>query len=147
MFSTMIAIDVIVANIWMAFLLYGAGMDSRINDWFGADASAIDDLKQKMETYKQQILRIPEMGDTVKVLAVGFGITGIAHFGADIIAPAITIAAPQLARFSLTSGFFWLIVLSTTMAVLLSFTRLRDIEGVGASRIGSVFIYILFATI
>ena len=55
--------------------------------------------------------------------------------------------APSLSKFSLTSRFFWLIVLSTTLAVALSFTKARELEGVGASRIGSVFIYILVATI
>ncbi len=147
LFSAMIAIDVIVANIWMAILLYGTGMDEKINKWFNADVSSIDDLKLKMEQYKEQIMRIPETNDTMRVLAIGFGITGIAHLGADTIAPAIKNAAPELARFSLTSGFFWLIVISTTFAILLSFTKLREIEGVGASRIGSVFIYILVATI
>ena len=147
LFSAMIAIDVIVANIWMALLLYGTGMDDKINKWFDADVSSIDDLKRRMEQYKEQIMRIPETNDTMRVLAIGFGITGIAHLGADTIAPAIKNAAPELARFSLTSGFFWLIVISTTIAILLSFTKLREIEGVGASRIGSVFIYILVATI
>ena len=147
LFSAMIAIDVIVANIWMALLLYGTGMDEKINKWFDADVSSIDDLKLKMEQYKEQIMRIPETNDTMRVLAIGFGITGIAHLGADTIAPAIKNAAPELARFSLTSGFFWLIVISTTFAILLSFTKLREIEGAGASRIGSVFIYILVATI
>ena len=147
LFSAMIAIDVIVANIWMALLLYGTGVDDKINKWFDADVSSIDDLKLRMEQYKKQIMRIPETNDTIKVLAVGFGITGIAHLGADTIAPAIMNAAPELARFSLTSGFFWLIVISTTVAILLSFTKLRELEGVGASRIGSIFIYILVATI
>ena len=147
LFSAMIAIDVIVANIWMALLLYGTGVDDKINKWFDADVSSIDDLKLRMEQYKEQIMRIPETNDTIKVLAVGFGITGIAHLGADTIAPAIMNAAPELARFSLTSGFFWLIVISTTFAILLSFTKLRGLEGVGASRIGSIFIYILVATI
>ena len=147
LFSAMIAIDVIVANIWMAILLYGTGLDDKINKWFDADVSSIDDLKRRVEQYKEQIMRIPETNDTMRVLAIGFGITGIAHLGADTIAPAIKNAAPELARFSLTSGFFWLIVISTTIAILLSFTKLREIEGVGASRIGSVFIYILVATI
>ena len=147
LFSAMIAIDVIVANIWMALLLYGTGVDDKINKWFDADVSSIDDLKLRMEQYKEQIMKIPETNDTIKVLAIGFGITGIAHLGADTIAPAIKNAAPELARFSLTSGFFWLIVISTTFAILLSFTKLRELEGVGASRIGSIFIYILVATI
>jgi uncharacterized membrane protein len=45
------------------------------------------------------------------------------------------------------SGFFWLIVLATTVGFALSFTRLRNLESIGASRVGSIFIYILVATI
>ena len=147
LFSAMVAVDVIVANIWMAMLLYGTGIVQKIDNWFQADSSSIDELKDKIESYQAQILRIPSTTDTVKVLSVGFGITAFAHFGADLIAPAILQNAPSLSKFSLTSRFFWLIVLSTTLAVVLSFTKARELEGVGASRIGSVFIYILVATI
>ena len=146
-FSAMVAVDVIVANIWMAMLLYGTGIVQKIDNWFQADSSSINELKGKIETYQAQILKIPNTSDTIKVLSVGFGITAFAHFGADLIAPAILQNAPSLSKFSLTSRFFWLIVLSTTLAVALSFTKARELEGVGASRIGSVFIYILVATI
>ena len=146
-FSAMVAVDVIGANVWMAFLLYGTGINNKIDSWFQADATSINELKDKIEAYQAQILRIPNTSDTVKVLSVGFGITAFAHFGADIIAPTILENAPWLSRFSLTSSFFWLIVLSTIISVALSFTKARELEGVGASRIGSVFIYILVATI
>ncbi len=146
-FSAMVAVDVIGANVWMAFLLYGTGINNKIDSWFQADTTSINELKDKIEAYQAQILRIPNTSDTVKVLSVGFGITAFAHFGADIIAPTILQNAPWLSRFSLTSSFFWLIVLSTIISVALSFTKARELEGVGASRIGSVFIYILVATI
>ena len=146
-FSAMVAVDVIGANVWMAFLLYGTGINNKIDSWFQADATSINELKDKIEAYQAQILRIPNTSDTVKVLSVDFGITAFAHFGADIIAPTILQNAPWLSRFSLTSSFFWLIVLSTIISVALSFTKARELEGVGASRIGSVFIYILVATI
>ncbi len=45
------------------------------------------------------------------------------------------------------SGFFWLIVIATAVGIGLSFTRARKMEGVGASNWGSIFIFILFATI
>ncbi len=147
LFSSMIAVDVIVANIWMAFLLYGAGINERIDAKFQADNSAITELKEKIEAYRAQILRIPDLTDTLKVMAVGFGVTAIAHLGADNIAPWISESAPWLAKFSLTSKFFWLIVLATTIALGLSFTKARELEGVGASRYGSLFLYILVATI
>ncbi len=146
-FSAMIAVDVIIANIWMAFLLYGAGIHERIDAKFQADTSAITELKEKIEAYRAKNLRIPDLTDTIKVMSVGFGVTALAHFGADIIAPWIGEKAPGLAKFSLTSGFFWLIVLATTIALGLSFTKARELEGVGASRYGSLFLYILVATI
>ena len=147
LFSAMIAVDVIVANVWLAFLLYGAGITDRIDHRLQADTSAIMELKEKIEAYRSEILRIPNLADTVKVMSVGFGVTALAHFGADLIAPWITQNAPGLAKFSLTSGFFWLIVLATTLALGLSFTKARELEGVGASRYGSVFLYVLVATI
>ena len=48
---------------------------------------------------------------------------------------------------SLTSSFFWIVVISTTFGLTLSFTKARKLEGVGASRWGSIFIYVLVATI
>ena len=146
-FSSMIAVDVIIANIWMAFLLYGVGLSNKLDKWFSADASSIMKLKEKVEMYSLQMARIPNLTDTIKVFAVGFGITALAHLGSDFIAPMIKRSAPFLSKFSLTSGFFWLIVLSTSIALTLSFTRFRELEGVGASRYGSLFIYILVATI
>jgi len=146
-FSSMIAVDVIVANIWMAFLLYGVGISNKLDKWFSADASSIMQLKEKVEMYSLQMARIPNIVDTIKVFAVGFGITALAHLGSDFIAPLIKRSAPFLSKFSLTSGFFWLIVLSTSIALTLSFTRFRELEGIGASRYGSLFIYILVATI
>ena len=147
LFSAMITVDVIVANIWMAFLLYGAGKSGRLDRWLKADTSAIIELKRKMEEYRSQIMRIPDLTDTVTVMTAAFGVTAVAHFMADRIAPWIGSHAPGLAKFSLTSGFFWLIVLATTLALALSFTPVRRLEGVGASRFGSLFLYVLVATI
>jgi uncharacterized membrane protein len=146
-FSSMIAVDVVVANIWMAILLYGAGNRKKIDKWFQADVSVIQNLKVKIEKYQSQIIKIPDFTDTVQLLAVCFGVTAVAHLGSDMITPYIKLNAPGLSKFSLTSGFFWIIVISTSIALLLSFTKIKNLEGVGASRIGSVFLYILITTI
>lgn len=147
LFSAMITVDVIVANIWMAFLLYGAGISSRVDKWFKADSSSIEALKVNLAGYQARIARIPNLTDLMIILAIGLGLTGLAHIGADIITPWISLNAPQLAKFSLTSKFFWLIVIATTGGLILSFTKLKKYEGAGASKVGSVFLYILVATI
>jgi uncharacterized membrane protein len=147
LFSATIAVDVIVANIWMAFLLYGAGVSKQVDKFFKADASAIERLKEKVEDYQNSIAKIPVLTDIMVILAFGLGATAVGHFGADLIAPYIKSNFPDLAKFSLTSGFFWLIVISTTIGLILSFTKARNLEGAGASKIGSAMLYVLVATI
>jgi len=147
LFSAMVAVDVIVANVWMAVLLFAAGRADAIDQRTGADASAIVSLRRGVEEYQAQISRMPKLPDTMKVLAVGFGSTAIAHAGADVIAPYLQANAPGLARFSLTSSFFWLVVIATTLGMILATTPARKLEGVGASRLGSALLYVLIASI
>lgn len=147
LFGAMVTVDIIVANIWLAFLLYGAGMSDKVDKWFKADASAIKELQNNIETYRASIARIPTFVDFVKLGAVAFVITALGHLGGDFIAPWISENAPLLKSFSLDSAFFWLIVIATTGGLIASFTKLRNLEGAGASKIGSLFIYILVMTI
>ncbi len=147
LFSAMVALDVFISYLWMALLLFGAGKNILINRFLKADDQSVTEIKDKIEAYQLSIMRIPKMEDILLILGIGFGITGIAHFGADHIAPWITTNAPHLSAFSLTSGFFWLVIIATTLGMILSFTKLRNLEGAGASRIGSVLLYVLIATI
>jgi len=147
LYSIMITVDVIVAEIWMAFLLIGVGKTKSIDRFFKADASSVINLQEKMHEFSQKIARIPSLTDLMVILGFGLGVTGLCHLLADSIAPFIQEHAPFLERFSLTSNFFWLIVLATSIGLGLSFTKVRNLEGAGASKIGSVFIYILEATI
>ncbi|MCH7409280.1 DUF819 family protein [Belliella sp. DSM 111904] len=147
LFSQMIAVDVLVANVWMAVLLYWAAKPEKIDKLFKADSSAIKELQEKVEKYRAGILKIPTMADTMKILGLGFGITAIAHLIADYVAPYIGEHYPALSDYSLDSTFFWIVVLATTGGLVLSFTKARALEGAGASRLGSVMLYVLVATI
>jgi len=147
LFGAMITIDVVVASLWMAVLLYSAGAADRIDAWMGADTASIDDLRQRIEAFQARVTRVPSLADVVLVLAVGFGLTAVAHLGADWLAPLIREVAPGLARYSLTSPFFWIVVIATTGGVALSFTGARNLEGVGASRYGSLLLYVLVASV
>lgn len=146
-FSVMITVDVLVANVWMAVLLFIASRAEFFDRKNGADTTGIMHLRKKIEQYEAENARIPNLTDIMLIVAVAFGVTGLSHALADIIAPWIEQVAPQLAMYSLTSTFFWLVVIATTVGLYLSTTRVRKLEAVGASKVGSAFLYILVATI
>ncbi|MEW6996510.1 DUF819 domain-containing protein [Colwelliaceae bacterium BS250] len=146
-FSAMITVDVIVANIWMAILLVMASNAKQIDAKSGADVTAITRLKERVENFQSKHARIPTLNDLMVILAVGLGVTGCAHMFADTITPYMIENHPTLDRLSFHSKFFWMIIFSTTVGIALSFTRVRELEGVGASRVGSAMLYILIVSI
>jgi uncharacterized membrane protein len=143
----MIAVDVIWANIWMGALLFMAQRSEKIDAKTGADVSAIERIKLKMETFQTLNARSVNLNDLMFILALAFLATGIGHAFANWISPIITNNYPALANLSLGKSFFWLVVVATAIGVILSFSKARNLEGGGASSVGSVFIYILVATI
>lgn len=147
LFSQVIAVDVLTAELWMAALIYGAGIAPRIDRFFRADASAIADVQHRLEHRPEAKQTAASLADWMRLGAVGFGATGLAHLLADGIAPWLAASYPGLEKYSLTSKFFWVVSLATVMGIGLSFTRARRLEGVGASRLGNVFLYVLVATI
>ncbi len=147
LFSQVVAVDVLTAELWMAVLIYGAGHAVRIDRFFNADASDIEQVRHQLEHKPESKQRIASLTDWMRLGAVGFGTTGLAHLLADFIAPWLATHYPQLEKYSLTSRFFWVVSLVTLMGIGLSLTRVRRLEQVGASRLGSVFLYVLVATI
>ena len=148
MFSKMVAGDIICANIWLALLLIGVNRNKYIDDnILNADNSSIVEIKDRIEAYNLSISKIPDLKDVIYICSIGFGVTGFAHFFGNSFSSYIADNYPSLSSLSLTSSFFWLVIISTSIGVILSFTRVRELEGSGASRVGSLFIYILVLTI
>jgi len=145
-YAAMVAIDIVVANLWMVFLLYGAGNPEPIDRWLRADTSAIDRLKNKMADYTAESERPGSLIDFMLIAAVGLGAVGASHLVASVAASGFS-QIGVLSETILTNEFFWIVVMATTIGLTLSFTRVRELEGAGASRIGTVFIFMLVAII
>ncbi|NJW51738.1 DUF819 family protein [Salinimicrobium oceani] len=152
LYGGMVLVDIVVANLWMAILLMGIGKSDRIDNWLKADNSAIESLKKKVTAYADSVTRNPSLADLIIMLALAFGAVGFAHWGADAIAAYLTsnfevFNDNKSALASFASTFFWMISIATAVGIILSFTRAKEYEGAGASKLGSVFIYFLVATI
>ncbi len=144
-YAAMVAVDIVVANIWMAFLLYGAGNSEKVDRWLGADSSAIERLKNKMADYTSSVERTASAADLVMLTAIAFGGVAVSHLVAAVAVPFFE--AQGLGESILAAEFFWIVVTATTVGLGLSFTSARGYEGAGASKIGTVFIFLLVAII
>ncbi len=149
LFGQFVAVDVLVANVWMAVLLFLASRSEAFDRWTGADLTAINALKISIEQYKAEHARIPTLSDLMVIIAIGLGVTGLSHFlAAPTVAWISSLPAEwRLQDYSLTSKFFWIVVYATTFGLLLSATKARSMEGAGASTVGSAMLYILVAAI
>ena len=153
-YGGMVFVDIVVANIWMAVLLIGIGRKDKINKWLKADTSAIEELKEKVASFSKKVKRNPSLTDLMIMLAIAFGTVGFGHFASKYLGRFFNSFVKGMESqtwrniFSfLGSSFFWLISISTIVAILISYTKAKNYEGAGASKLGSVFIYILIATI
>ncbi|WP_299339462.1 DUF819 family protein [uncultured Psychroserpens sp.] len=154
LYGGMVFVDIVVANVWMAVILIGIGKRNKINKWLKADTSAIEDLKEKVSTFSEKVKRNPSLTDIMIIAAIAFGTVSIAHLCSGFLAPFFDklvagIESPTTRNIFtfLGSSFFWMISIATLIAILLSFTKAKNYEGAGASKFGSVFIYILVASI
>lgn len=151
-YGGMVLVDIIIGNLWMAILLIGINRTEKIDKWLKADTSSIEALKKKVSSFADKVARNPSLPELIIILSIAFTSVGIAHFGATnitqyLVATFEIISDKSSSFSSLSSQFFWMITLATIIGIGLSFTKLKTYEGAGASKIGSVFIYILVATI
>ncbi|MEZ4787771.1 MAG: DUF819 family protein [Flavobacterium haoranii] len=151
-YGGMVLVDIVVANIGMAALLYGIGKKEIINKWLKADNSSIQELQDKVSSYQESVKRNPTLTDYMIIAAIAFGAVGFSHWGSQVLADFFTtnfetVRDPKSFASTFGGSFFWMITLATIIGISLSFTPLKSYEGAGASKIGSIFIYILVASI
>lgn len=152
LYGAMVLVDILVANLWLAILMISTSKKRGIDRWLKADTSAIETLQKNVEHYQAQTARLTTQPDLIALFAIAFGGVGIAHVSAPQIVKLLVNLIPSLSDpghllTSLTSEFLWMVVVATLIGIGASFTRLKRYEGIGASKMGSVFIYILVATI
>ncbi|MEM1057170.1 MAG: DUF819 family protein [Bacteroidota bacterium] len=135
-----IVVDVVVGYGWMGILLFLAGYQKRFNTWVGADTSAMDRVDETLKQLDQT--RRPVTIETGAVI-IGLGIA------AAVLSRVIGSSLPSLSIQGQTiiSSGTWAVIIAVTVGLVLSFTRMRELEKDGASRLGYVALYLLLTGI
>jgi uncharacterized membrane protein len=137
MLGMMVIVDVLASNIWRGGVFFLAGKAQKIDHYLKADTSAINDLVNKTVEFQEKTKRIPTTVDYMVMLGGTFAITWIAMKVGDIL--------PEIG--TIISHSTWRLIIITTVGVALSFTKVKNYDGAGASKIGSVLLYMLIGVI
>jgi len=146
-FGQFAVVDVGVAYVWMALLIFLAPRAAAIDRRTGADTRALDELRERLASYREQHARIPDLADLMLIVGIAFGTVGLAHALAGPFAAWLASQWPAAKTFGLAEPFIWIVGFSTLAGLAMSFTPLRRLEGAGASTLGQLFLYFLIACI
>jgi uncharacterized membrane protein len=133
-----IVVDTVVGYGWMGVLLFFSGWQARFDRWNRADTDALEDANRRiLETAAQR--RPVELWH----MAVLIGLA----FAASVVSIAIGQRLPPVGNPTIISSTTWAVLIVVTGGLLLSFTPVRKLEEVGASKLGYAALYLLLTGI
>ncbi len=146
LFGMMILVDTTNASLWLLLILVLAKHSDKIDRLLKADTSSIEKVVKAVESYERDHARPASLNDLMVMFGLCFAMVGVAHFLGGQIADYFAPYAWAV-QYSFASAFFWMVVIVTLIGVIFSFTKIRRLDHVGASKIGTVFIFVLIAAI
>ncbi|WP_019672509.1 DUF819 family protein [Psychrobacter lutiphocae] len=146
LFGMMILVDTTNASLWLLAILIMAKHSNKIDKLLRADTNSIDRVVAAVESYEKDNARPGSLNDLMVMFGLCFAMVGLAHFFGGQIANYFS-PYTWAVQYSFASSFFWMVVIITLIGVGFSFTKIRRLDHVGASKIGTVFIFVLIAAI
>ncbi len=146
LFGMMILVDTTNASLWLLAILVMAKHTDKIDRFLRADTGSIDKVVAAVESYERDNARPGSLNDLMVMFGLCFAMVGLAHFLGGKIASFFS-PYTWAVQYSFASSFFWMVVIITLIGVGFSFTKVRRLDHIGASKMGTVFIFILIAAI
>ena len=137
-FAPVIVVDTVVGYGWMGVLLLFSAFQPKFDRWLKADLSAIEDTNRRLA--EVEAVRHPSTVADIAII-LGLGLAGA------ILSVQLGAKLPALGDPTIISHTTWAVLIVVTGGLLLSFTPVRKLEEVGASRMGYVALYLMLTGI
>lgn len=137
-FAPVIVVDTVVGYGWMGVLLLFSAFQPKFDQWLNADLSAIEDTNRRLA--EVEAVRHPSTVADIAII-LGLGLAGA------ILSVQLGARLPTLGDPTIISHTTWAVLIVVTGGLLLSFTPVRKLEEVGASRMGYVALYLMLTGI
>ncbi len=134
----LIVVDTVVGYGWMGVLLYLSTWQRRYDKRTGARTAVMEETNARLAAIDEK-RRPTDLRDLAMIVGLGFG-------GA-VAAFAVSGSLPALGDPTIISRTTWAVLIVVTGGLLVSFTPVRRLEEVGASRVGYAALYLLLGAI
>ncbi|MFC0525995.1 DUF819 domain-containing protein [Pontibacillus salicampi] len=136
--SPVILTDTLVGISWMGVMIALANYQERFNKWNGADNSTIKRVNEDIATDIQQHAKPLQLPQLFAIIALGFAGSYLIRIFAD---------QSFIPKTDVMSTSTWTFIIITAVGIALSFTKVRNLEYYGASKIGYLGIYLFLTAI
>jgi len=136
--APVIVVDTVVGYGWMGVLLFFSAWQARFDARMGARTEMVQETNRRL-AYIEAHRHPLEVWQAVVLVGVGLS--------AAVLAVVLGGKLPVLGDPTIISHTTWAILLVVTGGLLLSFTPVRNLEEVGASRLGYTALYFMLAAI
>lgn len=136
-FLPMVVVDTVVPYVWMAFLVLMVGGQKIFDPWNQARTDLLTEFNRKTENFALQSFKEWNFKQVSLILMIAAAGSLIAGFMAKSL--------PEVP--GILSTYAWVIIIVSLLGIGLSFTRLRNLERHGASRIGTWVLYFVLTSI
>lgn len=132
-----IVVDTVVGYTWMGIVIALSAFQDRFDRWTGADRSVVEEINRRLKEMHEVKRRPIQFIDLAMMITLAFG--------GSYLCLELGKWLPPLGE--VVTSFAWTVILVTTIGLLLSFTRLSQLEYAGASHLGNLFLFLLLASI
>jgi len=132
-----IVVDTVVGYTWMGIVIALSAFQDRFDRWADVDRSVVEEINRRVNEIDQSNRRPLKFTDLTLMMTLAIG--------GSYLCLELGQHLPQLGE--VISSFAWTVILVTTFGLILSFTRLSQLEYAGASHLGNFFLFLLLASI
>ena len=147
-FSQAAAMDILIGSIWTGLLFVMIDKRKTINRWLRAESSTVDELQTSLAEMDRVNSRIPTSSDLMSVVCTGLIVVLLANGVGGALADGFaSLNSDVIAYIAFDNLALWRTIVATFVGLLLSYSPVKQLEDVGASKVATVILYAVISII
>ncbi len=135
--APLIVVDTVVGYGWMGVVIFLSAYQDKVDEFNRVDKTILVELNKKVQELKESQKRFLNFIDFATMIFIAF-VVGILSLKAGNFLPEIGV---------IITHYTWGIIIATSIGVILSFTKLSELEHAGSTHVGNFMLYLLLASV